>query len=183
MSDRVGRYSIFQHGYVYRSPRTPAVKIEGAIFDRWGAIGWENSALGYPGSDEHDNHPGRASDFEYGTIAWTPERGALITSFLGQITSALTATDVVKVDTIGQDFSYDDNDEYYAVTLDANGDALPETPISKAQVEDHLQAGAVAAVEGYPPDPADSAVFFAVTQTGGAATGRARLAKQLRAAH
>ncbi|MGY1747625.1 LGFP repeat-containing protein, partial [Blastococcus sp. SYSU D00695] len=46
-----GAFAHFQHGSVYYSPATGARVLTGAVRDRWAALGWENSALGYPTSD------------------------------------------------------------------------------------------------------------------------------------
>ncbi|WP_456567712.1 LGFP repeat-containing protein, partial [Blastococcus sp. SYSU D00695] len=46
-----GSFAHFQHGSVYYSPATGARVLTGAVRDRWAALGWENSALGYPTSD------------------------------------------------------------------------------------------------------------------------------------
>src|SRR5205807_10494307 len=67
--DGVGRYNHFQSGSIYWTPSTGAHEVHGAIRDRWSALGWENSYLGYPISDEApwvnpaNSHAGRISFF------------------------------------------------------------------------------------------------------------------------
>jgi L,D-peptidoglycan transpeptidase YkuD (ErfK/YbiS/YcfS/YnhG family) len=73
-----GRYNTFQGGSIYWSPASGAHSIGGAIRDRWGALGWENSALGFPTSNEYDIAGGKAQDFQYGAIRWTPAGGAVV---------------------------------------------------------------------------------------------------------
>ena len=68
----------FQGGSVYWSPATGAHEVHGAIRDRWAELGWENSALGFPTSDEYGIDGGRRSDFQNGSITWTPSGGAVV---------------------------------------------------------------------------------------------------------
>ena len=73
-----GRYNHFEHGSIYWTYATGAQEVHGAIRDRWAALGWEQSWLGFPRTDETafpDN--GRASVFENGTIFWWPDTGAI----------------------------------------------------------------------------------------------------------
>ncbi|GAA4979848.1 hypothetical protein [Kineococcus glutinatus] len=74
-----GAFNHFQGGSVYWSPRHGAHVVRGAIRDAWQQQGWETGRLGYPTSDEHDVPGGRRSDFEGGSITWTPDRGAVVT--------------------------------------------------------------------------------------------------------
>ncbi|MCZ2857841.1 hypothetical protein [Blastococcus sp. VKM Ac-2987] len=76
--DGVGRYSNFEHGTIYFTPRTGAHEVRGAIWARYGSLGWERSALGYPITDERGTPDGvgRYSNFEHGTIYFTPRTGA-----------------------------------------------------------------------------------------------------------
>lgn len=72
----VGDLSIYWH------PNNPAEKaflIYGAIRDKWAALGWERSPLGYPISDELpavDN--GRVSYFQNGAIYWSAAKGVVV---------------------------------------------------------------------------------------------------------
>jgi hypothetical protein len=75
--DGIGRYNHFQHGSIYWTPKTGAFEVHGSIRDKWAAMGWERSYLGYPISDEI-NRPGggRTSRFQNGAIHWTSQKGA-----------------------------------------------------------------------------------------------------------
>ena len=79
--DRLGRggqaVTHFQTGSVYFSPETGAHAVWGAIRDKWASMGWQNSSLGYPTSEEYDVPGGRRSDFQFGSITWTPAKGAV----------------------------------------------------------------------------------------------------------
>jgi len=77
--DGIGRYTHFQGGSIYWSPSTGAHEVHGAIRDRWAQLGWEQSYLGYPISDEEpSSHPNctRQSRFQGGTIFWSASQGA-----------------------------------------------------------------------------------------------------------
>ncbi len=76
MPDGIGRLNHFQSGSIYWTPNTGAWEVHGAIRDKWGALGWERSYLGYPVTDEYDCGPGRCSNFQNGTISWNPQSGA-----------------------------------------------------------------------------------------------------------
>ena len=73
--DLVGRYNHFEGGSVYWSPRTGAHEVHGLIRDRWAALGWERSYLGYPTSDEFGIPGGRRTNFERGYITFTFSTG------------------------------------------------------------------------------------------------------------
>lgn len=73
--DRVGRYNHFQSGSIYWTPATGAHEVRGAIRDAWAAMGWEGSRLGYPVSDEYAVPGGRRTDFQGGSLIWTPATG------------------------------------------------------------------------------------------------------------
>lgn len=55
-------------------------KIKGAIRDRWGAMGWENSILGYPVSNEfcglRNGGCGTRFEFDGGIMYWTGSTGS-----------------------------------------------------------------------------------------------------------
>lgn len=76
--DEPGAYNHLQGGSLYWSPATGAHEVHGAIRDRWAELGWENSALGFPTSDEYGIDGGRRSDFQNGSITWTPSGGAVV---------------------------------------------------------------------------------------------------------
>jgi hypothetical protein len=77
--DGVGRYNHFDKaGSVYWTPGTGAQEVYGAIRQRWSALGWERSYLGYPTSGEFDVPGGRRNNFQRGYIQWTRSSGAVI---------------------------------------------------------------------------------------------------------
>ncbi len=75
--DGIGRYNHFSNnGSIYWTPATGAWSVHGAIRDRWAALGWERSALGYPTSDEYAIPGGRQNTFVSGRISWSRSTGA-----------------------------------------------------------------------------------------------------------
>lgn len=79
-SDGVGRFRVFQNATVYWSPRTGAHEVHGAIRDQYVNMGGETGRLGYPVTDEMpaQDGVGRVSNFERGSIYWSPETGARV---------------------------------------------------------------------------------------------------------
>lgn len=76
--DGVGRYSRFENGSIYWTQKTGAFEVHGMIKQKWSQLGFERSILGYPVSDElvTDDGRGRYSNFQGGSIYWSPETGA-----------------------------------------------------------------------------------------------------------
>jgi GH25 family lysozyme M1 (1,4-beta-N-acetylmuramidase) len=76
--DGVGRFNHFERGSIYWTPATGAHEVHGAIRDKWTALGWETSVLGYPLTDEQPapDGIGRFNHFERGSIYWRPDLGA-----------------------------------------------------------------------------------------------------------
>ncbi len=74
-----GRYNTFIAGAIYWSPATNAHEVHGAIRVSWQNQGADRSWLGYPSSDEYATTGGRRSDFQHGSIAWTPTEGTTTT--------------------------------------------------------------------------------------------------------
>lgn len=74
----VGRYNHFEGGSIYWSPETGAHTIYGLIRQRWAELGWENSLLGFPVTDELGTPDGigRYNHFQHGSIYWSPATGA-----------------------------------------------------------------------------------------------------------
>lgn len=73
-----GRYNHFERGSIYWTYQTGAHEVHGAIRDKWAALGWEQSSLGFPTSDEMPfAQDGRVSAFERGSIYWWPDTGAI----------------------------------------------------------------------------------------------------------
>ena len=77
-----GCFQDFQGGSMYYSPATGARFILGNIRSAWGRLGWENSSLGYPITDEMCGLAGGGCfhKFSGGSIYWTPATGAYSTS-------------------------------------------------------------------------------------------------------
>lgn len=75
--DQSGLYQHFQGGSLYWHGGH-LHEIHGAIRDKWAALGWERSLLGYPATDEMatPDGAGRYNHFQYGSIYWTPQTGA-----------------------------------------------------------------------------------------------------------
>lgn len=67
----------FEGGSIYWSPNTGAHEVHGAIKDKWAALGWENSFLGFPKTDETATPDGfgRFNFFEGGAIYYHPHLG------------------------------------------------------------------------------------------------------------
>ena len=77
--DGVGRYNHFSKaGSIYWTPQTGAHEVYGAIRQRWSALGWERSYLGYPTSGEFSIPGGRRNNFERGFIEWYASNNAVI---------------------------------------------------------------------------------------------------------
>lgn len=76
--DGVGKYNHFsKNSSIYWSPSTGPWSVNGAIRDKWASLGWENSSLGYPVSDEYDVPGGRRSDFQNGSLVWDASTGVV----------------------------------------------------------------------------------------------------------
>lgn len=67
----------FEGGSIYWSPATGAHEVHGAIRDKWKALGWENSFLGFPKTNEMSTPDGygRFNFFEGGAIYFHPNLG------------------------------------------------------------------------------------------------------------
>ncbi|HZQ32193.1 MAG TPA: esterase [Mycobacterium sp.] len=63
-----GRYSKFQLGVIYWTPRTGAHIVWGDIRTAWETNGGASGPLGYPSSDEQPVPGGWKADFEHGVI-------------------------------------------------------------------------------------------------------------------
>ena len=76
--DGRGRFRHFEGGSIYSTGETGAHEVHGAIRELWAALGFEQSFLGYPTTDELPTPDGRGrfNHFEGGSIYWTPETGA-----------------------------------------------------------------------------------------------------------
>lgn len=78
--DGIGYYRHHKGGSIYWSPGTGAHEVHGAIREKWSALGWERSFLGYPRTDESigqdPKQEGRFNHFQGGSIYWHPQSGA-----------------------------------------------------------------------------------------------------------
>lgn len=72
-----GRGQHFEGGSIYWSQPTGAHEVHGAILEKWKALGWENSFLGFPVTDETSTPDGfgRFNFFEGGAIYFHPNLG------------------------------------------------------------------------------------------------------------
>src|SRR5262249_42436113 len=70
-------------GSIYWTPGTGAHEVHGIIRDKWAALGWERSYLGYPITDEGpwinpaNRVAGRISTFQFGKMGWTASDGPI----------------------------------------------------------------------------------------------------------
>lgn len=76
--DRRGSFNSFQRGGIYWTQFTGAHAVYGAIYQRWGSLGWEAGQLRFPTTDELSTPDGRGrfTAFSGGLIYWTPSTGA-----------------------------------------------------------------------------------------------------------
>ncbi|HSH31535.1 MAG TPA: RICIN domain-containing protein, partial [Candidatus Saccharimonadales bacterium] len=76
--NRKGFFNNFQGGTIHWSPETGAHWTRGAIKAKWGEKGHEGGFLGFPTTDESDTAcaGGRFSNFQGGSVHWTPRTGA-----------------------------------------------------------------------------------------------------------
>lgn len=71
--DGRGRYNHFGQASIYWTQQTGAWEVHGAIRDKWASLGWEQSFVGYPISDEFttiDFPNTHTNNFEKGYILW-----------------------------------------------------------------------------------------------------------------
>lgn len=75
--DQRGSVQGFEIGAMYWTEATGANAVLGKILAKYGELGYETGALGYPKSSEHViKDDGRFSEFEHGSIYWTHQTGA-----------------------------------------------------------------------------------------------------------
>lgn len=66
-----GGVQAFQGGILYRKNGSDkGFFVHGAIGDAYARAGYENSALGWPITDEYNHNTGKIQDFEHGQLAW-----------------------------------------------------------------------------------------------------------------
>jgi uncharacterized protein with LGFP repeats len=73
-----GRFGAFQNGGIYWLPAAGAHSVVGAIYRKWGAVGYEGGILRFPTTNETRTPDGigRFNHFEGGSVYWTPRTGA-----------------------------------------------------------------------------------------------------------
>ena len=73
-----GRYRSYEGGTIYWSEASGAFEVHGGILDRWGTLGRQSGALGFPVTDESvtRDRAGRYNHFQGGSIYWSPTTGA-----------------------------------------------------------------------------------------------------------
>jgi hypothetical protein len=74
----IGHYRHYSGGSIYHTFPTGAHVVWGAILEKWESLGWEQSPLGFPTTDEIQTPDGigRYNHFEGGSVYWTPQTGA-----------------------------------------------------------------------------------------------------------
>lgn len=74
-----GKFNHFEGGSIYWSQAYGAHAVWGLIRDKWAGLGWENSPLGFPVTDEYvTTGNGRGQQFQSGWIYWHPDTGARV---------------------------------------------------------------------------------------------------------
>ena len=70
--DGVGKYRHYAGGSIYWHPETGPHAVRGLIRQKWADLGWEQSFLGYPLTDEIDTATGagKVSKFQGGELIW-----------------------------------------------------------------------------------------------------------------
>ncbi|MDI2128080.1 arylsulfotransferase family protein [Yinghuangia seranimata] len=68
-----GRFNTFERGSIYWTSWGGTAAVRGGMLSTWASLGYENSRLGYPRSDEYRTDDGRQrQDFDGGWIFWDP---------------------------------------------------------------------------------------------------------------
>ncbi|RRO14351.1 PKD domain-containing protein [Saccharopolyspora rhizosphaerae] len=77
--DGTGRYNHFSKAAsIYWTPQTWAHEVYGRIRERWAALGWERSYLGYPTTGEFSVSGGRQNNFQHGYVRWYAYNNSVI---------------------------------------------------------------------------------------------------------
>jgi uncharacterized protein with LGFP repeats len=71
------RYATFDHGAIYWSPTSGAEPLTGAIYQAWGALGFERGALGLPTSGEIQEPQWIVQNFQHGTLNFDREKSTI----------------------------------------------------------------------------------------------------------
>jgi hypothetical protein len=85
--DRPGRYNHFQGGSIYWTQNTGPMMVHGAIRDRWAALGWERSWLGFPTADEYRLRGAGPAD--HPRVAWQRFENGAMTEMHGVTDAAI----------------------------------------------------------------------------------------------
>ncbi|GAB3357328.1 S8 family serine peptidase [Modestobacter lapidis] len=81
-----GCFQVFERGSLYSGGTGGPAVVSGVLRDRWAALGWERSFLGYPQSDASCGLAGGcAQTFQHGEITWSPATGAVALSYSLQL--------------------------------------------------------------------------------------------------
>lgn len=79
--DKVGRYSHFDGGSIYWTPKTGAFSVHKQIREEWARRGWEAGDLGYPIADTRGTTDSTLkSAFQNGSISWSKTSGYKVSS-------------------------------------------------------------------------------------------------------
>ncbi|MQA33272.1 N-acetylmuramoyl-L-alanine amidase [Modestobacter roseus] len=73
-----GAFAHYANGSIYASPATGARVVRGVLRDKWAALGWENSSLGWPTTDTSATPDGTGlyQHFQGGSLYWSEATGA-----------------------------------------------------------------------------------------------------------
>jgi hypothetical protein len=141
--DGVGRYNHFQGGSIYWTPATGAHLVYGDIRNKWAALGWEKSPLGYPLSDEMDTFDGqfRFNQFQNGTITWRKSNGEIN---VNRNCIAQIVIDEIRADWTTERKPWNDRDEAYFVLNGGIGSNTGYRPVNGGKIsppppEDYFQ--------------------------------------------
>ena len=75
ISDGIGKYSQFERGRIYWTPRTGAFEVHGAVLDKLFAVGDVTGNIGYPTSELVPVGSLRRQNFEHGRLTYNPVTG------------------------------------------------------------------------------------------------------------
>lgn len=138
--DNRGWYQHFEGGSLYSLKNVGTSAIGGAIRQKWASMGWENSYLGFPISDESSTADGRYryNRFEGGYIYFSPETGAEATVGIRGLPARKRNT--VMVDLYCEEQNENGDDEAYVlasnVFLPTGKAETPQEPVWQGDISD-----------------------------------------------